>query len=53
MEGLFEPDGYRTATSDVGALLVFSHQTQMMNLLTRIGWEARVAAGAPARPALR
>jgi hypothetical protein len=43
VEGLFEPDGYRTATSDVGALLVFSHQTQMMNLLTRIGWEARVA----------
>jgi len=43
VEGLFEPDGYRAATSDVGALLVFSHQTQMMNLLTRIGWEARVS----------
>jgi hypothetical protein len=41
--GLFEPDGYRAATSDIGALLVFAHQTQMMNLLTRIGWEARVA----------
>jgi hypothetical protein len=44
VNGLFEPDGYRAATSDVGALLVFAHQTQMMNLLTRIGWEARVAA---------
>ncbi|HEV8394550.1 MAG TPA: hypothetical protein VGQ37_09765 [Vicinamibacterales bacterium] len=43
VDGLFEPDGYRAATSDVGALLVFSHQTQMMNLLTRIGWEARAA----------
>ena len=46
--GLFEPDGYRAATSDIGALLVFSHQTQMMNLLTRIGWEARVAGGSSA-----
>jgi len=44
VDGLFEPDGYRAATSDVGALLVFSHQTKMMNLLTRIGWEARLAA---------
>jgi len=43
VDGLFEPDGYRAATSDVGALLVFSHQTKMMNLLTRIGWEARAA----------
>ena len=43
VDGLFEPDGYRSATSDIGALLVFSHQTQMMNLLTRVGWEARAA----------
>jgi hypothetical protein len=43
VDGLFEPEGYRAATSDIGALLVFSHQTQMMNLLTRIGWEARAA----------
>jgi hypothetical protein len=47
VDGLFEPDGYRTSTSDIGALLVFSHQTQMMNLLTRIGWEARVAEAQP------
>jgi hypothetical protein len=46
--GLFEPDGYRAATSDIGALLVFSHQTQMVNLLTRIGWEARVAGASSA-----
>jgi len=43
VDGLFEPDGYRSVTSDIGALLVFSHQTQMMNLLTRVGWEARAA----------
>ena len=43
VNGLFEPDGYRARTSDIGALLVFAHQTQMTNLLTRIAWEARVA----------
>jgi hypothetical protein len=26
---------------DIAALLVFNHQMYMMNLLTRIGWEAR------------
>jgi hypothetical protein len=29
--------------SDVVALMVFEHQMHMMNLLTRIGWETRVA----------
>jgi hypothetical protein len=43
MDGLFDLDGYRTKSSDVAALLVLSHQTHMMNLLTRIGWEARAA----------
>jgi hypothetical protein len=42
-DGLFDPDGYRTASSDVAALMVLSHQTHMINLLTRIGWEARAA----------
>jgi hypothetical protein len=51
VSGLFEPDGYRAATSDVGALLVFAHQTGMMNLLTRIGWEARVAGSGAAAQA--
>lgn len=41
--GLFDPDGYRGATSDIGALLAFSHQVQMSNLLTRASWEARAA----------
>ena len=43
MEGLFDPDGYRSSSSDIAALLVFSHQTHMTNLLTRAGWEARAA----------
>ena len=30
-------------SSDIAALLVLSHQVHMMNLLTRVGWEARAA----------
>ncbi len=41
--GRFDPDGYPAMTSDVAALLTFSHQTHMTNLLTRAAWEARVA----------
>jgi hypothetical protein len=41
--GLFASDGYRAATSDAAALLVFSHQVRMTNLLTRASWEARAA----------
>jgi hypothetical protein len=41
--GLFDPDGYRATSSDIAALLTFSHQTQMINLLTRASWEARAA----------
>jgi hypothetical protein len=41
--GLFDPDGFRASSSDVAALLTFSHQTQMTNLLTRAAWEARAA----------
>ncbi|MEQ1727067.1 MAG: hypothetical protein ABL982_01695 [Vicinamibacterales bacterium] len=41
--GRFDPDGYPSMTSDVAALLTFSHQTHMTNLLTRAAWEARVA----------
>jgi hypothetical protein len=43
VEGLFDPDGYRAMSSDIAAHLVLSHQVHMMNLLTRIGWEARAA----------
>jgi hypothetical protein len=41
--GLFDPDGFRATTSDIAALMVFSHQIYMTNLITRAGWEARAA----------
>ena len=41
--GLFDAEGFVGATSDIAALLTFSHQTQMINLLTRASWEARAA----------
>lgn len=34
---------YPLRTSDVAALLVFDHQGHAINLLTRLGWEARAA----------
>lgn len=45
VDHLFDPDGYRALTSDVVAHLVLTHQAGMTNLLTRAGWEARVASG--------
>lgn len=39
----FDPRGYLSPISDVVALMTFEHQTQMTNLLTRVGWEARIA----------
>lgn len=39
-----ETPGYPLATSDIAALMVFDHQGLAMNLLTRLGWEARIAA---------
>jgi hypothetical protein len=40
---LDDPRGYMTPYSDVVALMVFEHQAHMMNLITRLGWETRVA----------
>ena len=48
LEGRF-PVGYLTPHSDVVAHLVFEHQLEMMNVMTRVGWEFRVAA-AEGRP---
>jgi hypothetical protein len=42
----FDTGGYLSPHSDVVALLVFDHQLRMMNLLTRIGWQARTLAHA-------
>ena len=44
LTGRFDLNGYPTPYSDVVALMVLAHQTHMTNLLTRVGWEARVAA---------
>ena len=44
LEGLFDGRGYPSAHSDIVALMVFQHQARMTNLITRVGWEARVAA---------
>jgi hypothetical protein len=41
--GLFDADGFRAPSSDIAALLAFSHQAHMTNLLTRASWEARAA----------
>lgn len=40
----FDASAYLTPDSDVVALLVLNHQVHMTNLLTRLGWESRVAA---------
>jgi hypothetical protein len=39
----FDATGYLTQVSDIVALMTFEHQTQMTNLMTRLGWEARIA----------
>lgn len=39
---MFNPAGYLTPVSDIVALMTFEHQTQMTNLMTRVGWEARI-----------
>jgi hypothetical protein len=42
--------GYLTPYSDIVSLLVLEHQVEMMNLITRIGWEARIGADKVGRP---
>jgi hypothetical protein len=44
LRGRFDTGAYLSEHSDVVALLVFNHQIRMMNLLTRLGWEARTLA---------
>ena len=39
VEGIFDLDGYPSAQSDIAALMVFLHHTQMTNWISRIGWE--------------
>ncbi len=39
----FDTGAYLSPHSDIVALLVLEHQTHMTNLITRVGWEARMA----------
>jgi hypothetical protein len=43
LDGLFDARNYASAHSDIVALMVFAHQGHMTNLITRVGWEARIA----------
>src|SRR5688500_1045646 len=42
LEGRFDKTGYLSPHSDLVALLVIEHQAKMLNLITRVGWEARI-----------
>jgi hypothetical protein len=50
LEGRFDPRGYLSTFSDIVALMTLEHQSHMSNLLTRIGWEARVGEATARRP---
>ena len=43
LAGKFDTSAYLSPYSDIVALMVFDHQVRMINLLTRIGWDARFA----------
>jgi len=47
LRGRFDTAGYLAPYSDIAALMVFDHQMHMTNLLARLLWEARAAAGRP------
>jgi hypothetical protein len=51
LAGRFDPEGYPSSHSDVAAVLVLNHQARMTNLLTRVGWETRVALDRQAKSA--
>ncbi len=53
MAARIDATGYLSPHSDVAALLVFNHQAHMQNLLTRIGWQTRVALADKDRDAAR
>jgi hypothetical protein len=51
VEGQFDLKGYLTPYSDVVPQLVIAHQANMTNLITRTGWEARLAESRPSADA--
>ncbi len=53
VSGLVDASAYLSPYSDVAALLVLGHQAQMTNMITRVGWEARLGDGDRVRQAAR
>jgi hypothetical protein len=43
MDGKLDLTGYPSHYSDVAAAMVLNHQVGMTNLMTRVGWETRIA----------
>jgi hypothetical protein len=43
LAGRFDTSNYLAPTSDIVALMVLEHQVRMTNLITRIGWDTRIA----------
>ncbi len=43
LDAFFNTSRYLAPTSDIVALMTLEHQTRMTNLMTRIGWDARIA----------
>jgi hypothetical protein len=43
LEDRFNTSRYLAPTSDIVALMTLEHQTRMNNLMTRIGWDTRIA----------
>jgi hypothetical protein len=41
-----DPDKYLGSESDLAALMTFDHQMHGLNVMTRLNWEARIAAAA-------
>jgi hypothetical protein len=43
LKGRIDTGNYLAPSSDIVALMVLEHQTRMTNLITRVGWEVRMA----------
>jgi hypothetical protein len=43
LKGRIDVENYLAPSSDIVALMVLEHQTRMTNLITRVGWEVRMA----------
>jgi hypothetical protein len=43
LERKFDTSHYLAKTSDIVALMTLEHQTRMSNLMTRVGWDTRIA----------